>query len=316
MSVVVPVRDEMEHLSRTLPRLEGAVDAYEDAELIIVDNGSSDGSYEWLQETCDDDVRLYNLPGHTISAVRNFGAARAGGQILAFVDADCLVETSHLHDVVRALAESSAAAAGADYELPPDPNWIEATWYELHRGKGCEFVRALPGGNMAVQADVFRDIGGFDDNLVTGEDAELCQRIIREGYRVYHDPRVKAIHLGNADSLVGFFRKERWRALGMFGTFGGDVIDKPVMATVAHIVASGGAALGALALGLGPRATVLGVASGLLLVPAASVLYRWGQVGNVVRPLRSIVLYQCYLAARATALVDILVSHGREVRRA
>lgn len=301
ISVIVPVRDDLTVLRRSLPRIVAAVESYSNAELIVVDNGSEDGTYEWLINNYTDSVVTLKLPDASVGAVRNHGARRARGDVLCFVDADCLVEPDHLTNVYQALKETSAAAVGSRYLLPSDPTWVESTWHQLHRRGRKERVSFLSAGNIAIKADVFREIGGFDDHLVTGEDAELCHRLIDQGHAICHHPIIEVIHLGNPKTVTGFFRKQRWYALGMFGTVSVSSVDKPFVATVAHVV------LIALSIGiaftsfLDWAATILVMSLAVTIVPLVAVAFRWHQVGRVVNPLQALILYEVFFAARIMA---------------
>lgn len=302
-SVIVPFRDERECLERTLPRIVAAVASYPRAELILVDNGSQDGSHDWVRRNYGGSLTLLELADASIGAVRNHGARHAAGDVLCFIDADCLVEPDHLHNARRARETSSAAVVGARYRLPSDAGWVETTWHRLHRTDREGYVPFLSAGNLIVDAEAFEEVGGFDERLVTGEDAELCSRLRARGHRIYQDPAITAVHLGNAKTVRGFFQKQRWYALGMFGTVRGFSFDKPVAATLGHLLLVGGAvaAIAATSLGLGFELLVLTAA--LLLMPAVAVGYRWRQTGRVSRPLRSLLLYEIFFAARITAAV-------------
>lgn len=300
-SVVVPVRDDQKCLQRTLPRMLQAVETYGDAELLLVDNGSEDGSYEWLRRTVGERAKVFRLPGVTISAVRNHGARHAGGDVLCFIDADCVVEANHLTVALRALNDSSADVVGSRYALPADAGWVESTWHHLHRTNRKGYVEFLSAGNLVVTTEAFEDVGGFDESLVTGEDAELCQRLTDRGYRIYQDPAIVAVHLGNAKTLGGFFRKQRWYALGMFGTVRRSSVDKPVAATLAHLIVVAIAGLSVVATSLALSTKLLVLAAAFLAVPSLTTVYRWWQVGRVVRPLSALLLYQLFFTARLAA---------------
>lgn len=312
ISVIVPVCDDVDALERTLPRLEEAAAAHGSAEVILVDNGSEDGSYELMLKHRSPGVRVLeaeeSLP---IGAVRNLGAREAAGEVLCFVDADVLFTREHLIRIEEVLDETGASAVGALCDIPSDAAWVERTWHLLHRNRRSGYVRSLGGGNLAVRKQAFFDVGGFDTDLVTGEDAELCQRLRRNGYDIFEDPSLRAVHLGNATTVQDLFRKERWYALGMFGTVTRDSIDRPVVMTFAHLAVVLAALLTPLVSEIGIWTMGATVGAGVLVVPAASVGYRWIQQGRVVRPVRALLLYEVFYLARVTALVLILTGQTR-----
>lgn len=312
ISVIVPVCDDVDALERTLPRLEEAAAIHGSAEIILVDNGSEDGSYELAVQHRSPGVRVLeadeSLP---IGAVRNVGARESHGEILCFVDADVLVSVEHLIRVEEVLDETGASAVGALCDIPSDASWVERTWYLLHRNRRRGYVRSLGGGNLAVRKPDFFDAGGFDADLVTGEDAEFCLRLRRNGCDIFEDPSLRAVHLGNAKTVRDLFRKERWYALGMFGTVAKDSIDRPVIMTFLHLAIVLAALLSPLFSEIGMWNLGAMFGTGLLVVPAASVGYRWIQQRQVVRPVRALLLYEVFYLARVTALALILTGRTR-----
>lgn len=308
--MIVPVRNAILYLPAVIPALSREVERYGDAELIVVESCSTDDSLAWLRARGG--LRLLeNVPGR-VGAVRNAGAAAATGDVLSFVDADCEPLPGLLGQVAEALERTGASACGSPYDLPLAPSWVEATWQGLHEPGRDGWVTYLPAGNFHVRREAFALAGGFREDLSSGEDAELGQRMTRAGLKTWNERRIAVRHLGNPKTLRSFFRKQRWHGAGMFGTVTWGAIDLPVVNTFLHLVFL--VATVPVALLVRPP---IGLALALLLpwiIPIAAVAYRSLQIRNVWRPLRSILLYQLYFLARLTALRDIVV--GREHREA
>ena len=185
VSVVVPVYNKAPFLAAALDSVVAAVRAYENAELIIVDHGSTDGSRELLESRYANEARIADFRGGTIAAVRNQGARLATGSVLSFIDADCVIPPDYLDRLVEVLAASGAGATGAEVVPPPSPSWVEDVWYRLHRRAGDGEQEWIGSANLAVLREAFDAVGGFDECLVTGEDTELCQRLRDRGYRIH-----------------------------------------------------------------------------------------------------------------------------------
>jgi glycosyltransferase involved in cell wall biosynthesis len=311
VSVVVPVFNKAPFLATALDSIVAAVRSYGGAELIVLDHGSTDGSRELLESRYAREAQIADFRGGTIAAVRNHGVRLATGVVLSFIDADCVIPPNYLERLVEVLAATGAAATGAEVVPPPAPGWVEDVWYRLHRRTTDGEQEWIGSANLAVRRDAFDAVGGFDERLVTGEDTELCQRLRDRGYRIYESKQLTAVHLDNAKTLGDFYRKELWRGLGMFGTVRAGTIDKPTVMTVAHVILCAAAVL-VLAAAPWPVAPRLGAAAGLVLaVPAATLVYRGLGGGSVGRPLRALLLYEVYYAARAAALARIMVRAGR-----
>lgn len=315
VAVVVPVYDAMRFLPRTVPPLLAAARRFGRAELRFVDNGSTDGSYEYLRSIHDESVTVEQVEGGTIAALRNHGAARAVGTHLAFVDADCVVPETYLDDAVAALHRTGAAATGFEVHAPEPGGWIETAWHRLHYVPLDREVHYLNAANFFVSRDAFREVGGFDEELATGEDAEICRRITEAGGKIYACSRVRADHLGNPRTVREFFRRTVWHGLGMFGTVGGRRLDRPTAMLAVHLLATA-CGLALLAAARMPMLSALALALGLqLLAPAATVAFRVAQARDLRAVFPGLFLYWLYYWARLQALVLIAAGRTRSYRK-
>jgi len=314
-SVVVPALNCHKYLPGSIDSMLGAVERYGNADLTIVDNGSTDGSWEQLQAMYSDRAAVVQIRGVTISGLRNRGAALSSGEYISFIDADCLIAPDYFDRAMQVLASTRTDASGSRHLLPDSPHWIEETWDKLRAPRKCGAINYIPSGNFMIRRKAFEAVGGFDETLVTGEDAELCQRLRNASFSLHSSNEVSAIHLGNPKAMKQFFRKEVWHGLGMFGTFRGAWLDKPVLMMFAHLLLSVVAVLNLFA----PYAVVERVAVSLLLAiaaPALTVAYRYASAGYIYRPIRSLWLYYVYLTARVFALYCIVEQWGnRSMRR-
>ncbi len=306
VSIVVPLFNKAAFLAAALDSIVAASRAYGNAELIVIDHGSTDGSRELLGSRYAGDARIADVRGGTIAAVRNRGARTATGTVLSFIDADCVVPPDYFARLAEVLAATGATATGAEVVPPPSPTWVEDVWYRLHQRPTDGEQEWIGSANLAVVRDAFEAVGGFDERLVTGEDTALCQRLRDRGYRIYESKRLTAVHLDNAKTVGDFYRKEMWRGLGMFGTVRRGAIDKPTAMTAAHLGLCLTAILFLLA---GPWSLPARLAGALVLLaaaPTATLAYRWRRGGSLGHPLQALLLYEVYYAARSAALARLL----------
>jgi GT2 family glycosyltransferase len=312
ITVVVPVYNAVRYLPRTVPAILAAADRRGDVAVVFVDNHSTDGSREYLAELGHPAVQVLSGNG-TISAVRNAGAAERPSRFLSFIDADCLVGPDYFRHAVSAIEESGAAATGSIYQLPEDPHWLERVWFGMHLTDRPQELDYFYGGNFFVERAAFEAVGGFDETLITGEDAELGMRLRAAGYRLFTCPDVSAVHLGNPRTLRHFFRQQVWHSLGMFGTLTARALDRPTAMLALHLLLTlAGIAL--LAGGTWPFPRSLAAALALqVMVPAATVLFRARQTGRIPPPAHALLLYWLYYWARAYGLLLILL--GRDYRK-
>jgi len=80
ISIIIPVFNSMRYLGRSLPSVVEAMEDFRDTELILVDNGSTDGSYEVLQSEYGGRANVLQIKGVTIATLRNHGARVARGE--------------------------------------------------------------------------------------------------------------------------------------------------------------------------------------------------------------------------------------------
>lgn len=182
VSVIVPCYNAASYLAEALASV--AAQTRVPDEVIVVDDGSTDGSADLAERLGADVLRMPRNSG--AAAARNAAAHRARGDVLAFLDADDLWLPRHLDLVIGLLerhpetlvAHSSAELFGdrtGTWEmLLPDGVPADAFWASLDR------VVVLP-STSAVSKDAFLGVGGFDETLRLCEDYELWLRLARLG---------------------------------------------------------------------------------------------------------------------------------------
>jgi len=303
ITVVVPTRDRRETAVPCVAAAIAAARAYERAEVVIVDNGSVDGTYELLRERHAEHARLLRRPDRTIAALRNIGVSCGSGRYLSFIDSDCLVAPDYFHRAIEALAAAKADACGSPYALPDRPHWLERSWHELHAPPCDGVTRYLPAGNLVIARSAFDAVGGFRDDLITGEDAELGRRLTQAGFRLYLARDVRAVHLGNPKTLRQFFVTQLWHGLGWRGTSRGWALDRPTLMALAHALTCLAGLAAAVFMPL-PLAGALTMGLGLpWIVPAVTAGFRMQRAGRASNPLAALLLYQLYYLARLCAML-------------
>ncbi len=190
VSVVISSYQEGEALARTVASVSAA--RPRPAEIVIVDDGSTDGSADrpWPAH-----VVLIRLPHTGIAAARNAGAHAAGQPALVFLDAHCTVDAGWLDPLLHTLARHPTALLGAAVRDEADPDRtgcgaqiVDALftyrWLCPDGGRGEEpmEVGLVPGGCVAAGREEFLRLGGFAGFTGFGlEDVELSLRWWRAG---------------------------------------------------------------------------------------------------------------------------------------
>lgn len=211
VSIIIPAFNEEKFLPLCLDsisRLNWPKDRFE---IIVIDNGSTDNTCRIAESY---HAVVLKDPAKNVSGLRNLGAMNAGGDILAFVDADCIVSEDWLMEAEKYFNKKQYVAWGSPPGIPHNATWVQKAWYIVRQKEtAVEKVDWLESMNLFVRKHEFLQINGFDESLVTCEDVDFSYRITQFGL-IVSDPSIKAQHLGEADTVRVFIKKEIWRGRG------------------------------------------------------------------------------------------------------
>ena len=306
VSVVIPLKNKAAFVGQCLLSVVEAAARAGRVEVIVVDNGSTDGSLE-LARAAAPVIRTEVHTGRSIGGVRNQGALLAEGTILCFLDADVVVPEDYFIRIRRVFAQPWIKVAGCHVALPTDRTWIERTWFMLHDRGVSGFRPYINSGNVAFRADFFHALGGFREDLPTGEDAELGARVVNAGAENVEVADLQVLHLDNSTSVWGFFKKEVWHAQGMLATATLKPVDRPLLLTLCHAGTVACLVAAALVWRWSLLQSLILMSVVALWIPALSVGYRYVLARSAPPLLSSVVLYEVYYLARLGGLTRSLL---------
>jgi glycosyltransferase involved in cell wall biosynthesis len=216
----MPVLNGVGQLKRSLAALEASDLDPADWDLLVVDDGSTDGTAELVRSRGH---RLVEVPDGPKGpgVARNLGVTHALGTLVVFVDADVCVHSDVLTRFVELFEQRPALAAafGTYDDHPTEPDFLSQYRNLYHRYthlQGAGAAETFWAGCGAIRRAVFLDLGGFDVERFPRpqiEDIELGYRIRDAGWEIELDPAIEGTHL------------KRWSLTGMVRT---DLLDRGV----------------------------------------------------------------------------------------
>jgi glucosyl-dolichyl phosphate glucuronosyltransferase len=226
ISVVVSTRNRADALVHCLRAL-AANRTTASFEIIVVDNGSTDGTREVVQAVADTSevpVRYVWEPRQGVSYGRNAGIARAAGSVVAFTDDDIQVSADWVDRVHHLLDEHADIDCIGGAVLPiwseQPPAWLDSKhWSPISvtdHGEepfliDASHPRCLLTSNLAFRRGVFDRIGGFSGDFPRAQDHELQLRLWLSGGRELYSPTL-VVHTAVPPERMRVSYHRRWHA--------------------------------------------------------------------------------------------------------
>jgi glycosyltransferase involved in cell wall biosynthesis len=178
VSVIVPTHQRRPLVRRAVESV--LAQTHEDLELVVIDDGSTDGTGEELAELDDGRLRYVWQENAGVAAARNRAQGMARGEIVAFLDSDNYWLPDHLEVLVEVLErqpEALFATTCESFEIEGDSGPESAGLVDLwprvfNYGRRAGFV-----SGVAIRREPLEEVGGFDERFRAGEDTDLFVRL-------------------------------------------------------------------------------------------------------------------------------------------
>ena len=196
VTVIVPARNAGDGLSRLAAALRAQTLAPQRWEAIFVDDASTDGSADAAEAAGVFSVIRRATCGGSYAA-RNDGLAVARGDVIAFVDVDCMPAPEWLERGLARLRAGDATLVAGHVEVPVGRTPTTAALVDRVSFLDQEsMVRkgVAVTANLWVSRDVFDRVGPFNDRVSSGGDQEFTERAVRHGERLVYGPEVVVVH--------------------------------------------------------------------------------------------------------------------------
>jgi len=205
VSIVVPTYNRVDRLGRVLRALADQTVPVRDIEVIVVSDGSTDGTNEYLTGG--------DLPVPVVAvlqdnggpaAARNGGLRRATAELVLFIDDDVIPTPTLVAEHLAAQREHPGTVVIGPMLTPHDhPMQVWVRWEQqmlykqydaLAAGRYAATARQFYTGNVSLPRALLERYGGFDESFRRAEDIELAYRLADDGVEFHFEPRAEAHH--------------------------------------------------------------------------------------------------------------------------
>lgn len=191
ISVIIPVYNDQEGLDRCLEALGSQIVSSSDFEVIVVDNNSNPAMVIAENHPFGTEIILCEKPGSY--AARNAGMETANGDLLAFLDADCIPDKNWLKNGIKAIQSvSNHTLAGGEVLLTQSTNPTAVELYQRITGFGqkhnIQHKSFAATANLFIKPEDAIAVGKFNEELLSGGDLEWCWRAKEKGIDLIYVP--------------------------------------------------------------------------------------------------------------------------------
>lgn len=220
VSIVIPAYNESDNILACINSLKSQNFPNDNYEIIVVDNNSTDNTREILKSL---DV------AHTIeyrkgpAAAKNAGIKLAKGEIIVFIDGDCVASNEWLDNMVAGFKDSKVGCVAGEIRIRTVKNQTLSALerYLIKKGHLSQksnvkhhFLPFAATANVAYRREVIEEIGLFDNNLIIGEDVDLSWRMqLFTEFKLKYVPKAIVFHPCQS-SPRSLFRQKRQHAYG------------------------------------------------------------------------------------------------------
>lgn len=211
ISVVIPLYNKEIYIGKTLENVFNQT--FQDFEIIIVNDGSSDGSVKIVESFKDERIRLINKENGGVSSARNVGIKNASFDYVAFLDADDEWLPSHLQELVKLIdrfgSMTDVFVTNFARKYPEGQIIPNRKENDLKTGIVDDYFKyalkkaVINSSCVCVTKRALNNLGGFNEELSRGEDIDLWSKLCRE-YKLAYSSTITSYYLMEAVGSCSF----------------------------------------------------------------------------------------------------------------
>jgi glycosyltransferase involved in cell wall biosynthesis len=205
VSVIIPFRAKNAKVLKCIESVKNQ--NYKDIEIITVSDRAKlkiKGIKSLVNEKC-----------RGVGVKRNFGAREASGDVLFFLDSDCVVKQDSITKLVKMFETGKIQAISGKTLAPQKGNildFVTGLEYEDRFNRMDEsYVNVAATTCLGVLKKTFQDVGGFKDysqTEATGEDWDFSVRLVQKNYKLYHTNKVEVFHEHVSKNFMDYLKRQ------------------------------------------------------------------------------------------------------------
>ncbi len=211
VSIVIPLYNSASTINKTIEACLKQELPGIDVEIIVIDDGSTDGGAEVAERF---PVKVIRQPNSGPAAARNKGWKAANGGIVFFTDSDCIPRKDWIAKLMEGYESAEVGGAGGTYDIMNKNNFLASSIHEeivIRHRKQPKTVNYLGAFNLSYRKAVLEEVGGFNEDYkrASGEDNDLAYRVTKRGYKLsfVKDSAVAHYH---PDRLFSYLKQQFW----------------------------------------------------------------------------------------------------------
>jgi len=246
LSVIIPTRNRAAFLEKVLDSITRQTIHPSRFEVIVVDNGSSDGTPKvfsrYSQVLPNSTYYFDDRPGLHVG--RHIGFRKAKGEILVYCDDDIEAFPGWLSGIEQSFADDQVGLVGGKalpkFEAEP-PDWFDRLWEKTPQGRYSEYFSLLDFGdsicevepyfvfgcNFSIRKNILEDLKGFHPDGMPGElvlwrgdgESAVAKAIQERGYKIVYNPDASVFHAVTKNRMTAGYLYSRTFAAGVSGSY-------------------------------------------------------------------------------------------------
>lgn len=198
VSIIVPVYNNKDSLKKTIASLCEQTYPSNRYEIIVVDDGSTDSARDEFIDRCSEKklhLKYLFQENKGPAAARNLGIRKSNGEIVAFIDSDCIAAKDWLKEIIAGYDDVRVAGIGGFIKAKPTTAIVSQYCAYIKMNERPKIDKTgivyLITGNASFRKDYLTPVGCFDEryNFAGGEDPDLCYRLKKKGYIFRFNPK-------------------------------------------------------------------------------------------------------------------------------